>query len=265
MTRQTTQPKILIVDIETAPVLGYVWGLWQQNLGLEQIVEDWFILSFAAKWLGQNKIFYHDQSKSPDLEDDLSILEKLWKLLDEADIVVAHNGKKFDVKKINTRFVLKGLGVPSPYKVVDTLIIAKQNFAFTSNKLAFLTEKLCQTQKLNHGQFPGFTLWKELMKGNRKAWKECKEYNIVDVLSLEELYLKLRPWDKFHPNLGVYDPKPGHQCSKCQSHNLSPRGFTYTQVGKYQRYRCDDCGGWSRDRKTHSVAEKREFLLTTAI
>lgn len=259
------QPKTLILDIETAPVLGNVWGMWKQNLGLEMIEKDWYILSFSAKWLGSSNrdIHYFDQKDADDIEDDRLILEALWVLLDEADVVVAHNGRRFDVPKINTRFLTNKMEVPSPYRVVDTLDIVKRNFKFTSNKLEYLTEILCKKKKLKHQKFPGFSLWKECMNGNEKAWEEMKRYNIRDVVSLEELYLYLRPWNKSQPNSGAYSNKHDMCCSKCGSNRLVSRGYYYTQVGKYQRFKCKDCGGWSRDRKSHKTKEQREFMLTS--
>lgn len=258
-------PKTLILDIETAPILGNVWSLWKQNVGINMIEKDWYMLSFSAKWLGERQVFYFDQEHAEDIEDDKLLLEAIWVLLDEADVVVAHNGRKFDIPKINTRFLMHGMDVPSPYKVVDTLDIVKRNFNFTSNKLEFLTEKLCRIKKLKHQSFPGFELWKQCLLRNPKAWAEMKRYNKRDVTSLEELYLYLRPWNKTQPNAGVYSNEPGGMvCAKCGGHDLSPRGFCYTQVGKYQRYRCNGCGGWSRDRKSHKTKDQRELMLTNA-
>lgn len=257
-------PKTLILDIETAPIAAHVWGIWQQNVALDFIRADWYILSFAAKWVGKRNVFYFDQSKAPDIEDDKLILEALWVLLDEADIVVAHNGRKFDLRKINARFLLNGMKPPSPYKIVDTLEIAKKTFAFSSNKLEFLTGTLCTTKKLKHKRFPGVELWVEVLKGNPLAWKEMKRYNVRDVTSLEELYLLMRPWNATQPNAGVFVDGLEPVCAKCGSKHLEKRGVSRTQVGVYQRYQCKDCGGWSRGRKTQNSIGQRSILLTNA-
>lgn len=173
--------KMLFIDIETAPILGHVWSLWKQNVGLNQIKEDWYIMSFCAKWAGENEIIYEDGRDTP--EDDYSMLLTLHKLLDQADYVVAHNGDRFDIKKIKARMILNGISPPSPFKSIDTLKIVKKEFAFTSNKLAYLTDKLCTTKKLDHAKYAGFTLWTECLRGNDDAWEEMREYNIVDVTS----------------------------------------------------------------------------------
>ena len=139
-------PRVLLLDIETAPVLGFVWGLFDQNIALNQIHTDWHIISWSAKWLNDpaSKVMYMDQSKAKNIEDDSKILKKMWNLLNEADIVVTQNGKKFDMKKLNARFILNNMGPPSPYRQIDTLVIAKKNFGFTSNKLEYMTKKLCK-------------------------------------------------------------------------------------------------------------------------
>lgn len=257
-----TKAKTLILDIETAPILASVWRTWKENVGLDQISHDWYILSFCAKWLGKDRPFYHDQSKTKDIENDHGLMRKLHGLLNEADIVVAHNGRRFDLRKINARFILNGFPPPSPYKIVDTLDIAKKHFAFTSNRLAYLTDVLCEEKKLAHAKFPGFKLWKECLNGNPEAWEEMRKYNIQDVVSLEELYLKLRPWTEGHPNVAAYDEDEDVRCPKCGSHAIRPRGFYLTQTGKYQRMRCDSCGGWSRTRYTLNSTGKRKALLT---
>lgn len=260
------QARILILDIETAPIAANVWRIWQENVGLNQIDRDWYILSFGAKWLGEDKVVYFDQSKAEDIENDKVLLEKLWKLLDEADIVVAHNGKKFDVRKINARFVLQGLKPPSPFKIVDTLILAKAQFAFTSNRLEYLADRLNKKyKKLPHAAFPGFELWKAVMRGDKKAWAEMRRYNEHDVLALEELYLILRPWDKQHPNVHVYNDDIDDQaCPVCGGYHLHQRGYRTTNVGKFPRYVCVDCGHWSSGRVAVNTKEKRKGLLGNA-
>jgi predicted RNA-binding Zn-ribbon protein involved in translation (DUF1610 family) len=258
------RPKILLLDIESAPILAYVWSLWDQNVGLNQINREWCVLSFCAKWLGEDAITYEDNSRQRDKEDDTRIIRKLWKLLDKADIVVGHNAKKFDVRKIQARFLLLGMPPPSPFKVVDTLLEARRHFAMTSAKLEFLTDKLCTThKKLNHGKFAGFTLWRECLAGNQEAWAEMKTYNIADVLSLEELYLILRPWMQGHPNVANYDEddtEDAHKCPACGSSDVIRKGTRSTQVGKYTRYHCK-CGHWSRGRVMTSSKQHRKNLL----
>lgn len=254
-------PKILVLDIETAPLVSYSWGIWDQNIALNQIKEDWSVLSWAAKWIGNSpsRVMYQDQRNSKDVRDDKKLLEGIWKLLDEADIILTQNGKAFDIKKLNARFIQHGFKPYSSVKHIDTKQIASHKFGFTSNKLEYLTDKLCvKYKKLKHNRFSGFELWKECLNGNKKAWDEMKKYNIYDILSLEELYMKLRPWDNsLNPNL--YTDNNETICS-CGSNNFKKNGYAYTSMGKFQRFACSDCGAEIRSRDNLFSKEKRKSL-----
>lgn len=252
--------KILILDIETSPIMASVWGLYDQNVGLEQIQADWHLLSFGAKWINSKEVIYMDQSKAKDVEDDTPLLVKLHQLLNEADIVIGHNFRRFDQKKINARLIMQGFGPPSPYKIIDTLEIAKRHFAFSSNKLAFLSQHLCKFKKLEHAKFAGFKLWRQCLAGNKAAWKEMRLYNIRDIFSCEELYIKLRSWDSRHPAIGLYMTKDS-VCPKCGSSKVEKRGFSYTAVGKFQRVQCHGCMGWSRGASMVNTKSERMALL----
>ena len=252
-------PVITTIDIETAPVKGAVWGLWNNNLGLNQIDTDWFILSAAAKQLGNSEVEYLDLRGTVDQQDDTDILDMMWMVLDRSDIIISQNGKKFDVKKLNARFILNGYQPPSSFKHIDTLEIAKRTFAFTSNKLEYMTEQLCENKKLKHTNYPGMLLWTGMLEDDIGAWEECEEYNIMDVISTEELYLKMAAWDTKHPNLNLYSDEEEVVC-RCGSTNIKKAGYAYTNVSKFQRYRCSDCGAESRGRKNLLSKEKVKSL-----
>ena len=257
-------PKIVTLDIETAPLESYHWGLWDQNIGLEQVNVEWTILSYSAKWLDDPKIYYNCTGGRgiKKVRDDSKLLEELWEILNEADIVVVQNGKQFDIKKINSRLLMNGYGPYSPIKIVDTKIVATKHFGFTSNKLAWMTEHLTHTKKDSHHQFPGFELWSECLRDNPKAWAEMKKYNCLDTLSTEELYLKMRPWIEGHPNVAAYTESEAMSCPKCGSMKVQRRGVALTQSGRYHRYQCGECGGWSRSRYTTNTLTKRRSLLS---
>lgn len=258
------KPKILLIDIETSPIISYTWGLFDQNIALNQIVKDWHLLSFSAKWLdvpGQkkNKVIYMDQSKEKNIEDDRKLLKAIWKLLDEADIVVGQNSKAFDIKKISARFLLNSMPPPSPFEQIDTLVIARRRFAMTSNKLEFLTNKLCtKYKKSGHKKFAGFELWKECLKGNKAAWAEMRHYNVMDVLSLEELFNKLQPWAK-EANYMHYN---GDVKCACGNRKLQKHSFAVTKTGKFQRFKCTDCGSVFRDKVNLREKGFNKKLLT---
>jgi predicted nucleic-acid-binding Zn-ribbon protein len=259
----STGPRVLTLDIETAPLESYTWGIWDQNIGLNQIKSEWTILSFSAKWLGEKKVIYGDTGgNGPGLvRNDRPLLEQLWALLDNADIVVTQNGKKFDIRKINSRLIMAGFKPYSPIRQVDTCLVAKKHFGFTSNKLEWMSEKLTKAKKSQHKQFPGFSLWSECLKDNPKAWAEMKKYNILDTVSTEELYLKLRPWIDGHPNVAAYTDVEAPACPKCGSRKLRLNGIRRTQTGESKRLRCADCGGSSFSRANSSTPAKRKILL----
>ena len=250
------------MDIETAPMLGYVWSLWENNVSLEQLYKDWHILSWSAKWLDDApaKIMYQDQRSASNIENDKPLLKKIWKLLDEADIVITQNGKAFDHKKLNARFIMHGMQPPSSFKIIDTMLIAKKHFAFTSNKLAYMSDKLCvKYKKLKPTKFPGFSMWLECMAGNKAAWKEMEKYNKYDVLALEELYYKLIPWDN-SINFNLYSDTDVVSCSACGHTEFKKQGYFYTSAGKFQRYKCKKCGHETRSKENLLSKDKRKSI-----
>jgi DNA polymerase elongation subunit (family B) len=241
-------PKILVLDIETSPMLAYVWALKDQNITLSQIKEDWHVMAWAAKWLRKAKVIYRDQRNAPNPKDDKTILAVLWKMLDEADIVITQNGTNFDGPKLNARFIMHGMKPPSPYKHLDTYQIVRRAAKFSSNKLEYLTDKLCtKYKKLAHTEYPGFSLWTECLKGNRSAWNEMKKYNIHDVLATEELYSKLQAWAPENAPKPFVVTDTARQCSTCgymgQMREGQPRR---AKTRLYKQHSCLKCGSWQK-------------------
>lgn len=241
--------KILLFDLETSPNLAYVWGLWQQNVSINQIESSTEVLCFGAQWLGQKKIHFasvHHDGKE-------AMLQKLHELMDEADVLVGWNSKKFDHKHINREFITNGLKPPSPTKDLDLMLVVKQNFNFPSNKLDYVAQTLGIGSKVTH---TGFDLWRDCMAGDRKAWALMKKYQLQDVALLEDLYNILMPWmGNRHPNRPLYDGKEG--CVACGSTHLQRRGTQTTNAAVYQRFRCMDCGSWMRSKTGTQVTEYR--------
>ena len=257
--RELELPKILIVDIETSPLKAYVWTIWKQNVYLDQLVSDWFMLTWSAKWL-YGDVIYSDKLTADEVnrENDKRIVERLWKLLDEADMVIAHNGDKFDIPRINARFVENGLNPPSPYRQIDTKKVAKSVFGFSSNKLEALARKFGIDGKLD----TDFTLWSRCMEGDENALEEMRTYNDHDVEILEDIYLIMRSWIKSHPNVGLYMDTDEPVCPHCGSKNVHEESKSYyTNTGKYDTYRCNDCKAVSRKRKSTLSNIKTKNLL----
>ena len=237
-------PKILILDIETFPNTAFVWRFWKENVGAKQVVEHSTIASFAYKWLGEPYVGYFDTQNM----SEKKLLKELLNVLEEADIVVAHNGAKFDLPTIQGRAMVLGLKPPSPYKIVDTLLAARYEFNFPANSLEYLANVFGVVGKGGHKLFPGFELWEQCMKNNPKAWEEMEEYNKQDVVTLEQVYLKMRPWMRRHPNVAIFMAEDRPLCPKCGSADIQLRGSYATNTYKYRKFRCNGCGGWSRSR-----------------
>jgi len=235
--------KILLLDIETAPNKVYAWGLWDQNIGTNQVVETSYVLCWAAKWLGRKTIMFDSVQKSSRKD----MLQHMHRLLDEADIVVHYNGVKFDVPTLNKEFIQIGETPPAPFKQIDCMKEVKRMFRFQSNKLDFVAQALGIGAKVKN---EGFTLWVKCMEGDAKAWKKMEHYNRGDVKILERLYKRLRPWIEKHPNISAFEDI--FACPKCGSHKKQQRGYAVTQSVKYPRYQCMSCGGWFRNNKTVS-------------
>lgn len=249
-------PRVLILDIETAPILADVWQLWDQTVGLNQIVQDWSILAWAAKWRGKDEIFYQDTGDQENKRDDSKILPLLWDLMDEADIIVGQNSKRFDIPKINARFMInqtKGRLIPSGFRHHDTRLMAKSKYGFTSYKLEYMAKALgLKNQKLVDRKFHGHDLWRECLKGNVDAWQEMRIYNPIDILATEELYEILLVNDSTI-NFNTYYDDNENRCS-CGSFVVIKRGYRYTNGGKFQSYHCQDCG--KRFQSKHNLLSK---------
>lgn len=247
--------KILYYDIENSPSLGYFYDLWKEG-NIVWTKNDWYMLSFAYKWQGGKMKHWalpDFKDYKPGSENDKRLVRELWKLFNEADITIAHNGDRFDRRKANARFAYWGLPPPAPYKTVDTLKVARSQFYFTSNKLDDLAKYFGFGGKMVH---TGFDLWKRCMAGDLKAWSKMVKYNRRDVVLLEKIYLRLRPWIKNHANVTVMDERK--VCPKCGSTKIQFRGFYTNATTMYRRIQCMSCKGWARS--THNLKKTKPFV-----
>jgi len=255
---------VLLLDIETAPINAAVWGLWKQNVHIEQIYSEWFMLTWSAKWLYESDVFSDKLTQEEALaQDDKRISESIWKFVDYADVIIAHNAARFDMPRLNTRFLLNGLNPPSPYQTIDTLRVAKKNFGFSSNKLDFIAKKLGLEGKSDDG---GMETWNNILRrGDEDALKTMEDYNRQDVLVLEEVYVKLRPWIKSHPNLALHYEDIGPRCPNCGSTSLiwEQGKFYVTPMNKYSTVRCGDCGAIGRSKSSALTSQQRSELIST--
>lgn len=232
--------KILFLDIETAPNVAFVWGLFEQNISPSQVKSSSYVLCWAAKWEGRSEMHFDSVQR----HSRRAMLTKIHTLLDEADIVVHYNGTKFDIPTLNKEFVKHGMLPPAPYRQVDMLRVCRHAFRFESNKLDSITQSLGIGKKIKHH---GFELWTECMDGVKKSWAIMERYNRMDVTLLEKVYHRLLPWVTKHP---VRKPEHvGVACPKCGSNKTQTRGGVVTRTAHYDRHQCQKCGGWFRSSK----------------
>lgn len=237
--------KFLLLDIETAPNIAYVWGLFKENIPLARLVDSGYVLCWSAKWIGKEEIMFDSVYKSGEKQ----MLKNIHNLLSEADVVIHYYGSRFDIPTLNKEFVQSGMMPPATYKQLDLLKTVRATFKFPSNKLEYVAKALNVKRKVKHA---GFEMWIDCMRNDPQAWEQMEEYNIGDVITLEEVYYKLLPWIKNHPNIGVYN-HVNDVCPNCGSVHLERRGFSYTTAGRHQRYQCKGCGTWSRGKKHNGI------------
>lgn len=238
-------PKILLFDIETAPMLAYVWKRWKENISLDQTVSEWFMICWSAKWLYSSEIMGDVLTSEEALaQDDTRIVKSLWELFNEADIVIAFNGLAFDVPKANTRFLAAGLNPPAPYHIVDPMKTLKKKFGFSSNKLDNLAMFFGIDTKLH----TDFDLWKRCMQGDPEALSYMMEYNLKDTDILEEVFIKMLPWISNMPNISNIVEKDVCPFCGCEEPGIELDKLYYTGVNSYKLYRCPECGAIHRSR-----------------
>jgi DNA polymerase elongation subunit (family B) len=230
-------PKVLTIDIETSPALAYVWGLWDVNVSVSQIVAPSRMLCFAGKWLGDKSTTFasefHDGKKV--------MVQTIWDMLNDADIVVGYNHVRFDIPHINREFMLAGLVPPSPVQHIDLLSVMRRNFKMMSNKLGYVTDAVGLDTKLDTG---GQALWNDVMQNDPKAWEKFRRYNIQDVVITEQLFTLLAPWIK-SPHAGLWTGDLS-SCYACGSSRLVAHGVTRSKSAAWPLTQCAECGAWNK-------------------
>jgi len=242
--RESEQVNILLLDIETLPMHVRVWGLYKQRIPIDNIIKEWIMLSWAAKWLYEDEV-YSDilTPEECSQRSDKRICQSIWDMIDRADIIIAHNLKRFDIRKLNSRFINNGLMPPSHYRMIDTLIESRKNFAHSSHKLEYLGRLLRNEGKID----TNYQLWLDCESGDKKALGMMLAYNIEDVNLLEAVYIWIRGWIKNHPNIGLYLDIDYPTCRNCGCEDLRTSDKWYiTGVNKFKAYQCTKCGATGR-------------------
>lgn len=253
--------KLLMLDIETFPNKVYTWGIWQQNIGINQIIAPGGLLCFSAKWWGQDEIEFYSQWD----DGDRRMALEAHRLLDEADAVVHYYGSRFDIPHLNTHFLKEGLPPPSPFKQIDLKMAVGKQFKFTSNKLQFVSQVLGLEGKEDH---EGFPLWDKVLNETGKYSLEVQQdarermtsYNKRDVFLLDEVYEALLPWIPNHPHRHLYQEGTNY-CPTCGEGPVLEDGYSYTKLSKFKRFRCQACNCWLRSSKREMGVSIQESVL----
>lgn len=233
-----SKPKVLVLDIETRPAIGYSWRAYDTSFSPDQVIDGGGMMCVGAKWLGEKGVFFFSDWQHGHYE----MLIQLHALLSEADAVIHFNGDKFDMPKIEGEFALAGMSPPPTPTNIDVLKTVKK-FGLFMNRLAYVGPLFKVGSKIKH---EGFTLWTSVLAGDPKAQRRMERYCLQDVRLLERLYLKIRPFIRNHPHMG--NTKSG-ACGGCGSHKMHSRGYRRTKAFRIQRLQCQDCGAWQDGRR----------------
>jgi len=239
------------LDIETRPNKAYVWGIWDQNVGLNQLEESAEMLCWSAKWVGKHKITF----RSVYSDGKEKMVKDIWDLLNEADAVIHYNGRRFDIPHLNREFVELEMGPPAPFKHIDLLPATRKRFKLPSYKLEYVADWLGVGEKLRH---EGFDLWKRCMADEESAWRLMRQYNVNDCAITELVYERLKPWIPGIPSFAAHEQE--HVCPACGSDDLQSRGYAYTQVSRYRRFVCKSCDKWSRSTTVEKDEDGKRYI-----
>ena len=257
-------PRILHIDIESAPTLGFVFGRFKQFLSPSHVVRRGYVLCWCAKWHNEPTMITCSQADfgKEGTEDDEEVVRAAYDMFEMADIIVAHNADRYDIPMLRRQWMKYGMPPPQPYRSADTLKMAKSSAKFEANSLAELGAFFELGSKMQTG---GFDLWARCMKGEKEAFQEMVDYCCGDVELLEAVYMKLLPYAKTHPNVALYGINIKPRCTRCGSSDLRPlEKSSYTMTRQYTAFRCGSCSSINRSRTHSKTAEEMQNILNAA-
>lgn len=257
------KPKILIYDLEVSPELSWTYPPeWQTSV--IRMEDRQKLMSFSWKWYGENSINHMNLSQMASFrarpQDDKQLTAELHTVMGQADIIMGHNSASFDDKMANMFFVVNDFDPLPPFKVIDTKRIACQFFRMPSNKLDNLARFFGIDGKTNTRI--GDIWYEAYVEADSEAYELLEVYNNQDVNITEQIYEKLRPFMRNHPNLaritGEWD-----SCPVCGGYSYRVKAYRHTNVSKYQQYFCNDCRHYFSDRVAvkEDVTQKPKFVV----
>jgi len=227
----------LFFDIETSPMVVYSWRVgWKINIHTDNIIKDWKVICISYKWENEDKVHNLTWDKN---QCDKKMLQDFIKIANTSDEMIAHNGDRFDIKKIRTRCIFHRIPMFPSYRTLDTLKKAKSGFNFNSNRLDYIAKFLGVGAKLEH---EGFKMWVKCMEGDKQALKDMVEYCDMDIIVLEDVYLAMQNYIKNNTHTGVHNDKLKASCPTCGSEDVSLVKNNFTALGTIKRQlECNTC------------------------
>lgn len=244
--KSSTKPKILFLDIETSPNLGYFFQLYKENNNFETIVKERSILTFSYKWLGDNSakgisvLTFHKPGTKFNPYNDKELCRRIGEILEQADFVIGHFSDKFDMRFIRGRIAINALEAPPPVAQIDTYKLCKKHFNLNANRLDYLGKVLGLGRKIPMR----WENWQRCAEGDKEAIKEMLKYNKQDVELLEKVFLHIQPHVETKINRNLFVDKSSLICHTCGSDKIQKRGYLMNKISRRQRYSCQDCGSW---------------------
>lgn len=247
------QVKIVSVIINTLKNAGLLTNDMSQDKVFKIVLDELDKNGLADGLKDSNilgSVFFKQESK---------VVQKLWDFLDKADVVIAHNAQRFDVRKAQAKFLEYNLPPTSPFKVVDTLKISKSCFGLTSQKLQYITKLLKKGSKLS----TDMGLWLRCLAGDYSAYEYMAKYCDQDIVELQNIYLILAPWNSKMPNLTLHNDNYEASCNCCGSSDLIKYDdkFAFTNASKFELFRCSRCHKVLRGKVNLLSKEKRANTL----
>lgn len=232
---------IVTLDIERIPGV-FTADFWDLNAFKNRRIHPDLVVSWprticlAWRWYGAKKVEFAAEWEPG---GHAAMLVAAWEVYDKADIIVGHNVARFDSKHLQTGWLELGLPMPSPYKTVDTLAVARKHFGMESNTLDAICKRLGVPHKTDKYEVQ---VAKDACAGDVKMQRKLRAYNCGDIVASEGLYDRLRGRIPNHPHVTSGNSLDALHCNQCNGRNLDRNGVKLADQILYLLYRCDSCG-----------------------
>ena len=248
--------KALTIDIERLPgqvsvqhrgftIDGPVWDLNAlkhiigRRIHADDVIEWPRTICAAARWYGEEDVMFAAEWEVGGYD---AFMREVWSWVDEADILIGHNMAAFDSKHLMSGWAEMGLPAPSPFKVIDTLKIARGSLNMESNTLDSLAKRLGVEAKSDKYDV---RVAQAAVAGDKDAQARIEGYNRGDIVASEALFDRLRPYARNIPHLGMWTDDE-LACPSCGSTMTATGKTVHANVQRYEHLHCPNCGAHAR-------------------